>query len=66
MSPFWKGGFYSKKAILISRLDETIDPSCNEAIKPDIPIDRLRHEPYSLPQGFNWDTVNLDDPLVVC
>ena len=37
----------------------------NEAIEPDTPIDQLRQEPYSLPGGFNWDTLNLDDPLIV-
>ena len=25
----------------------------------------MRHEPYSLPAGFQWDTLNLDDPIVV-
>ena len=25
----------------------------------------MRQEPYSLPEGFKWDTLLLDDPLVL-
>ncbi|XP_023346924.1 glycylpeptide N-tetradecanoyltransferase 2 [Eurytemora carolleeae] len=39
--------------------------TCNEEINPDPQIDQVRAEPYSLPQGFKWDTLNLDDPLVL-
>ena len=28
-------------------------------------MEKLRHDPYTLPAGFQWDTLNLDDPLVV-
>jgi hypothetical protein len=31
----------------------------------DIPLEKLRQDPYTLPAGFQWDTLNLDDPLVV-
>ncbi|XP_050299787.1 glycylpeptide N-tetradecanoyltransferase 1 [Anthonomus grandis grandis] len=37
----------------------------NEAIEPDKEISEIRAEPYSLPDGFKWDTLNLDDPLVL-
>merc|ERR1719357_1637492 len=47
----------------VPKIDEEI--TTNEAIEPDIPQDKLRHQPYSLPQGFEWDTLNLDDPLVL-
>ena len=30
-----------------------------------MPLENMRHEPYSLPAGFQWDTLNLDDPIVV-
>merc|ERR1719357_1543612 len=47
----------------VPKIDEEI--TTNEAIEPDVPLDQLRQEPYSLPQGFEWDTLNLDDPLVL-
>lgn len=47
----------------VPRLDE--DVTTNEAINEDIPLDKLRKDPYSLPQGFQWETLNLDDPLVL-
>ena len=37
----------------------------NEPIQEDISVDKLRQESYTLPSGFQWDTLNLDDPLVV-
>jgi glycylpeptide N-tetradecanoyltransferase len=43
--------------------DEKI--STNEPIEPDKAIQDIRQEPYSLPDGFQWDTLNLDEPLVV-
>lgn len=36
---------------------------CNEPIEAD--RTSIRAEPYSLPAGFHWDTLNLDDPLVL-
>lgn len=36
----------------------------NEPIEPD--KTSIRQEPYSLPADFQWDTLNLDDPLVLC
>ena len=47
----------------VPKLDEDI--TTNEAIEPDVPLENMRHEPYSLPAGFQWDTLNLDDPIVV-
>ena len=35
----------------------------NEAINPDPPIDSVRAEAYTLPAGFKWDSLNLNDPL---
>lgn len=32
-------------------------------IEPD--KDSIREEPYSLPQGFSWDTLDLGNPAVV-
>ena len=47
----------------VPKLDEDI--TTNEAIERDLPIEKLRQEPYSLPEGYRWDTINLDDPIVV-
>ena len=35
----------------------------NEAIESDLSLDKLRQEPYYLPDGFHWDDLNLDDPI---
>ena len=37
----------------------------NEPISADPPLEKIRAEPYSLPAGFKWDTLNLEDPLVL-
>lgn len=37
----------------------------NEPIEPDRQPEEIRAEPYSLPDGFQWDTLNLDEPLVL-
>ena len=47
------------------KLDEEIRDSTNESIHEDIAVEKLRKEPYTLPPGYHWDTLNLDDPLVV-
>lgn len=43
--------------------DEKI--TSNEPIEADKSVQEIRQEPYSLPDGFQWDTLNLDEPLVV-
>ncbi|XP_030755025.1 glycylpeptide N-tetradecanoyltransferase 1 [Sitophilus oryzae] len=47
----------------VPKMDEKI--TVNEAIEPDKPVSEVRAEPYSLPDGFVWDTLHLDDPLVL-
>lgn len=37
----------------------------NEPIELDKEMSEIRKEPYSLPDGFQWDTLNLDEPLVL-
>jgi len=36
--------------------------SVNEPIEKDKPLSEIRPEPYSLPPGFVWDTLILDNP----
>ena len=43
--------------------DEKI--TCNEPIEPEKGTSDIRPTPYSLPDGFHWDSLNLDEPLVL-
>jgi len=45
-----------------------VDEDVNECgcIEDDKPIEELRREPYTLPQGFVWDTLDISDEKVVC
>uniref|UniRef100_A0A182P9S8 Glycylpeptide N-tetradecanoyltransferase n=1 Tax=Anopheles epiroticus TaxID=199890 RepID=A0A182P9S8_9DIPT len=45
----------------VPRMDENI--LANEPIEEDKPLSEIRPEPYALPDGFTWDTMNLNDPL---
>jgi len=37
----------------------------NQAIEPNVPADQVRQDPYSLPDNFVWDTLDLEDPNIV-
>lgn len=37
----------------------------NEPIEPNLPKDQIRQEAYSLPEGFIWETLDLEDAKVV-
>lgn len=47
----------------VPKLDEKIQ--ANESIEPDKELSEIRAEPYALPDGFKWDTLNLNEPLVL-
>lgn len=47
----------------VPQLDEK--PETNEAIEPDKTVAEIRAEPYSLPDGFTWETLDLNEPLVL-
>lgn len=34
-------------------------------IEEDKTIDQIRKDPFTLPDGFQWDTLSLDDPFVL-
>lgn len=53
--------FWSTQAV--PKLDEVI--TSNEPIEPDKKIEDIRKEPYSLPQGFMWDTLDVNELLVL-
>lgn len=47
----------------VPKMDEKI--TANEPIEPNRDKTEIKAEPYSLPDGFTWDTLNLDEPLVL-
>ncbi|BFZ01130.1 hypothetical protein BsWGS_04169 [Bradybaena similaris] len=47
----------------VPKFDEDID--VNEAIESDKLPSEIRHEPLSLPAGFMWDTLDINDPLIL-
>lgn len=47
----------------VPKFDEIIEK--NEAIEPNKKVAEIRAEPYALPEGFKWETLNLEDPLVL-
>jgi len=47
----------------VPSIDEVI--TSNECISPDVAAEEVRQEGFSLPSGFQWDTLQLDDPLVL-
>ncbi|KAG8178139.1 hypothetical protein JTE90_029445 [Oedothorax gibbosus] len=49
----------------VPKIGDEIGATANEPIEPDKPIEEIRKEPLSLPQGFQWDTLDIDDPMVL-
>lgn len=47
----------------VPQMDEK--PDTNEAIEPNKPASEIRAEPYTLPDGFLWDSLDLNEPLVL-
>lgn len=47
----------------VPKLEEQFDDSVNEPVEP--PKEHIREEPYSLPEQFTWDTLDIHDPLVL-
>lgn len=47
----------------VPKLDEKIEQ--NEPIEADKQIADIRADPYALPEGFKWEALNLNDPLVL-
>jgi len=45
----------------VPKFDERI--TSNEAIEEDKPAEEIRSEPYSLPGGFHWETLDINDPI---
>lgn len=47
----------------VPQMDEK--PEGNEAIEADKEMSELRQEPYTLPDGFMWEALDLNEPLVL-
>lgn len=47
----------------VPKMDEKI--VVNEPIEPEKSISEIRAEPYSLPDGFQWDTLDLNTPAIL-
>lgn len=47
----------------VPKINEEI--TVNEPIEKDKHISEIRAEPYTLPPGFIWDTLALDDPMIL-
>ncbi|XP_071102854.1 glycylpeptide N-tetradecanoyltransferase 2-like [Haliotis cracherodii] len=47
----------------VPKFDEKI--TANEEIEADKPTGEIRQESYSLPQGFQWDTLDISNPLIL-
>ncbi|XGW17073.1 hypothetical protein V3C99_002024 [Haemonchus contortus] len=45
----------------VPQFDEEKPTNENNFIEPDLPPEKIRHEPYSLPDPFVWSDVNLND-----
>ena len=46
-----------------SHSDEVV--TGNEPIETDKPVAEIRNEPYSLPGGFHWETLDINNPMQV-
>lgn len=49
----------------VPKLDESVNTSFNGSIEPDRPVESIRQTPYSLPDGFRWDTLDLENSEVL-
>lgn len=47
----------------VPKFDEVVEK--NEAIEANKEVSEIRAEPYALPDGFKWETMKLDDPLIL-
>ncbi|KAF1762536.1 hypothetical protein GCK72_010798 [Caenorhabditis remanei] len=45
----------------VPHMDERVPADVNCAIEENIPLDKVRAEPFSLPAGFRWSNVDLND-----
>ncbi|XP_071512935.1 glycylpeptide N-tetradecanoyltransferase 2 isoform X4 [Panulirus ornatus] len=49
----------------VPKISEDIGEDVNEAIEADKPISDIKQEPYNLPDGFKWETLDLSNEQVL-
>ena len=49
----------------VPKIHEKVEHLVNESIEPEKKPEELKREPYSLPEGFEWKTLDIDDSDVV-
>ena len=49
----------------VPAIEEKVEETVNEPIEPDKSTSEIRQEPYNLPEGFEWNTLDIDDSAVV-
>lgn len=53
----------------VPKIDEALDDASqsdiHKAIEPDKPISEIKQEPYALPEGFFWDTLDLNNEVTL-
>ena len=52
--------FWDKQPVL--KLEDEVGADENGPLRPDEKIEKLRQEPYSLGDNYEWDDVDIDDP----
>ncbi|CAI5445555.1 unnamed protein product [Caenorhabditis angaria] len=45
----------------VPSMNELVPDNINDSIEPNLPLDQVRAEAYSLPPGFTWCNVDLND-----
>merc|ERR1719495_2824427 len=49
----------------VPKINEEVGKNVNEAIEPDKCVDDIKQDPYNLPDGFQWDTLDLTNEGVL-
>lgn len=49
----------------VPAIEEKVAETINEPIEPEKPVTEIRQESFNLPEGFEWNTLDIDDPEIV-
>lgn len=49
----------------VPAIEEKVEETVNGPIEPEKPVSEIRQDPYHLPDGFEWNTLDIDDPETV-
>lgn len=45
----------------VPKLGQVVPKGTNEPIQPNKTLEEIKQDPFSLPEGFKWDDVDLND-----